>query len=161
MTTPPAQASEAICFGPFELVASNRQLTRDGVRIELGARAYDILVMLLSRPNEVISKRELIAQVWSGLAVEEGSLRFHVAGLRKALGCGKNGARYISTSSGRGYSFVAPLSRSAVSIPTPTESLANFHHFNLPGRLSVMIDREEDLEKLSTRLHTHRFVTIV
>ena len=161
MTTPPAQASEAITFGPFELVASNRQLTRNGVRIELGARAYDILVMLLSRPNEVISKRELIAQVWSGLAVEEGSLRFHVAGLRKALGDGKNGARYISTSSGRGYSFVAPLSRPGVAIPPPAEPPANFHHYNLPGRLSIMIDREEDLEKLSIRLHAHRFVTIV
>ena len=67
MTAPPAQRSEAICFGPFELVASNRQLTRNGARVELGARAYDILVMLLSHPNEVISKRDLIAHLasWS------------------------------------------------------------------------------------------------
>jgi DNA-binding winged helix-turn-helix (wHTH) protein len=95
MTTPPAQSKETVSFGPFVLVSSERLLTKDGVRVELSARAYDILVTLLSRPNEVVSKNDLIAQVWPGLNVEEGSLRFHVAGLRKALGDGKDGARYI------------------------------------------------------------------
>jgi predicted ATPase len=88
-------------------------------------------------------------------------LRFHVAGLRKALGDGKEGARYISTSSGRGYSFVAPISRSSISAQPPVEPSAGFHHYNLPGRLGVMIDREEDLEKLSVHLNAYRFVTIV
>ena len=109
MTTPPAQSKERVSFGPFNLVPSERLLTKGDVRVELSGRAYDILVTLLSRPNEVVSKNDLIAQVWPGITVEEGSLRFHVAGLRKALGDGKEGARYISTSSGRGYSFVAWL----------------------------------------------------
>jgi len=161
MATPPAQTSETISFGPFVLVPSERLLTKDGVRVELSARAYDILVTLLSRPNEVVGKNDLIAQVWPGLNVEEGSLRFHVAGLRKALGDGRDGARYISTSSGRGYSFVASTSRSGISVPPPVERSAGFHHYNLPGRLGSMIDREEDLEKLSIRLNSFRFVTIV
>ena len=161
MTTPPAQSKETVSFGPFNLVPSERQLTKGGVRVELSARAYDILVTLSSRPNEVISKNDLIAQVWPGISVEEGSLRFHVAGLRKALGDGKDGARYISTSSGRGYSFVATISRSSISARSPVEPSASFHHYNLPGRLGVMIDREEDLEKLSVRLNADRFVTIV
>jgi predicted ATPase/DNA-binding winged helix-turn-helix (wHTH) protein len=163
MTTPPARSKEAISFGPFDLITSERLLTRDGVRVELGARAYDILVTLLSHPNEVISKNDLIARVWTGIAVEEGSLRFHVAGLRKALGDGRDGARYISTASGRGYSFVAPISRS--SIPDHacpgSEPLADFHHYNLPGRLNAMIDRKEDLERLSIQVNAHRLVTIV
>jgi DNA-binding winged helix-turn-helix (wHTH) protein len=138
MTTTPAQCKERVSFGPFDLVPSERLLTKDGVRIELGARAYDILVTLLSRPNEVISKNELIAHVWPGITVEEGSLRFHVAGLRKALGDGKEGARYISTSSGRGYIFVAPISRSSISAQPTVEPSASFHHYNLPGRLGVM-----------------------
>lgn len=161
MTTPPAQSKERVSFGPFNLVPSERRLTKGDVRVELSGRAYDILVTLLSRPNEVVSKTDLIAQVWPGITVEEGSLRFHVAGLRKALGDGKEGARYISTSSGRGYSFVAPISRSSISAQPPVEPSADFHHYNLPGRFGVMIDREEDLEKLSIRLNAHRFVTIV
>jgi predicted ATPase/DNA-binding winged helix-turn-helix (wHTH) protein len=161
MTTPPAQSKETVSFGPFVLVPSERLLTKGGVRVELSARAHDILVTLLYRPNEVVSKNDLIAQAWPGLNVEEGSLRFHVAGLRKALGDGRDGARYISTSSGRGYSFVATISHSSISAQSPVGPSAGFHHYNLPGRLGVMIDREEDLEKLSIRLSADRFVTIV
>jgi predicted ATPase/DNA-binding winged helix-turn-helix (wHTH) protein len=161
MATPPAQSTETVSFGPFLLVPAERLLTKDGVRIELGARAYDILVMLLSRPNEVVSKNELIAEVWPGLNVEEGSLRFHVAGLRKALGDGKDGAHYISTSSGHGYSFVGETSRASVGAEPPVNPSPGFHHYNLPSRLGTMIDREEDVEKLSLRLDADRFVTIV
>jgi DNA-binding winged helix-turn-helix (wHTH) protein len=156
-----AQDKETISFGPLDLVPSERLLKKGGLRVDLSARAFEILLTLLSHPNEVISKNDLIAQVWPGITVEEGSLRFHVAGLRKALGDGKDGARYISTATGRGYCFVAPVSRSSISVQPATESSSGFHHANLPGRLSVMIDREEDLEKLSVRRNAYRFVTIV
>ena len=58
-----ARTKEIISFGPFSLIASERLLTRDGVPIELSARALDILVVLLSHPNEVISKKDLLARV--------------------------------------------------------------------------------------------------
>jgi len=161
MMTRPSQNRETISFGPFELTASEKQLTRNGVPVKLAPRAYDILLTLLSRPNEIISKNDLLAQVWPGITVEEGSLRFHVAGLRKALGDGKDGARYISTSSGRGYSFVASISRSSASAPSSVGPSAGFDHYNLPARSTAMIDREEDLAKLSTQLNAYRFVTIV
>ena len=67
---------------------------------------------LLSRPNEVIGKSDLMSLVSQGITVEEGSLYFHIANLRKMLGDGKNGTRYITTASGRGYCFVAPILRS-------------------------------------------------
>ncbi|WFU42326.1 winged helix-turn-helix domain-containing protein [Bradyrhizobium sp. CB82] len=161
MAAPPAQSNETVSFGPFLLVPGERMLTKEGARVELSARAYDILVTLLSRPNEVVSKNDLIAEVWPGLNVEEGALRFHVAGLRKALGDGKDGARYISTLSGRGYSFVAATSRSGITAQSLVAPSPGFHHYNLPSRLGAMIDREEDLEKLSLRLNAYRFVTIV
>jgi len=160
MTTQPTHNQETLSFGPFDLAIGKRLLTRDGKPIELSGRAFDILVTLLSRPQEVIPKNDLIAQVWPGVSVEEGSLRFHVAGLRKALGDGKDGARYIATLSGRGYCFVAPVMRSGKPA-SPADSSSVFPHVNLPGRLRVMIDREEDLEKLSFRLNAYRFVTIV
>ena len=58
-------------------------------------------------PNEVFGKSDLMNQVSQGITVEEGSLYFHIANLRKMLGDGKNGTRYITTASGRGYCFVA------------------------------------------------------
>ena len=113
MMTPTALAREVISFGPFSLVTSERLLTREGAPVNLSARALDVLIALLSRPNGVVSKSDLLAQVWPDATVEEGSLRFHIVNLRKALGDGRDGARYITTLTGRGYCFVAPISRSS------------------------------------------------
>src|SRR5580693_4390020 len=111
MKRPAAQTKEVISFGPFSLVASERLLTKDGVPVELSPRAFDILMALVSHPTEVVSKGDLMGQAWPGIRVEDGSLRFHIANLRKILADGRDGARYISTISGRGYCFVAPVSR--------------------------------------------------
>jgi len=158
MMTPPALAREVISFGPFSLVTSERPLTREGAPVELSARALDILVALLSRPNEVVSKNDLLAQVWPDATVEEGSLRFHIVNLRKAL------ARAVHDTS-RGYCFVAPISRSSdrgqVLQGKALAAAVSFPHANLPGRLIGMVGRDDDVLKLSARLNAARFVTIV
>jgi predicted ATPase/DNA-binding winged helix-turn-helix (wHTH) protein len=154
-----AQDNEIILFGPFCLNPAERLLTKDGARVDLRGRAYDLLLALLSRPNELISKGDLLRQVWPGLAVEEGSLRFHMTNLRKALGDGNNGSRYIVNSSGRGYTLVAQVSRSTGQKPRAANAPA-FQHANLPIRLP-MIDREVEIEEIPARLRTTRFVTIV
>ena len=71
---PVARATDVISFGRFTLVASERLLMKEGAPVELGSRTLDILVALVSRPNEVVGKRELLAQVWPDVTVEEGSL---------------------------------------------------------------------------------------
>src|ERR1700676_1911474 len=96
-------------FGPFELSSRERLLRREGVELPLGSRALDILIYLAERPGEVIAKQELIAHVWSDVTVEEGSLRVHLAAIRKALGDGQFGNRYIANIKGRGYSFVGTV----------------------------------------------------
>lgn len=157
-----AQIRDVLSFGPFSLVTSERLLTKDGVPVELGARTLDTLIALVSRPNEVVGKRELIARVWPDVIVEEGSLRFHIASLRQVLGDGQDGARYIATLAGRGYCFVAPVSRSidrakgyaTIAAPVPG---ANY----LPGRLMRMVGRTEGAVLVSTELAASRFVTIV
>ena len=111
MIEPAAPTREVIAFGPFSLVASERLLTKEGAPVELGARTLDTLIALASRPNEVVSKKDLLARVWPDVTVEEGSLRLQIAKLRKALGDGKADARYITTLAGRGYCFVAPIWR--------------------------------------------------
>ena len=88
MATASDQVSDGLSFGPFNLVAGERLLTKDGVPVDLGARALDILIALISTPNEVVSKKDLMSRVWPDVTVEEGSLRFHMASLRKALGDG-------------------------------------------------------------------------
>ena len=100
-----------LSFGPFELSIGERVLRRDGQVLPLGDRALDILIYLADRPGEVIAKQELIDHVWSDVTVEEGSLRVHVAAIRKALGDGQFGNRYIANVKGRGYSFVGNTTR--------------------------------------------------
>src|ERR1700733_12475901 len=139
MTLPEAQMKGVISFGPFRLDANERLLMKEGAVVELGARTLDTLIALVSSPNEIVSKRDLMARVWPDVTVEEGSLRFHIASLRKALGDGKQGARYITTLAGRGYCFVAPISRSHQDdVQAANADVPSFPHTNLPGRLTRM-----------------------
>jgi predicted ATPase/DNA-binding winged helix-turn-helix (wHTH) protein len=148
-------------FGPFRLSPAERLLTREGVPVALGARALDILIALVSRPNEVINKKELLLHVWPDVRVEESSLRFHMAGLRNALGDGKDGARYISTLAGRGYCFVAPVSRSSDQGSSVSVVASGFPYANLPGPPMHMVGRDEDVLQISTHLMDARFVSVV
>ena len=68
MVTAAVQAKDELSFGPFNLAVGERLLTRGGVPIGLGARALDILVVLISAPNEVVSKKDLMARVETPIA---------------------------------------------------------------------------------------------
>ena len=146
-------------FGPFELSIGERVLRRDGQVLPLGDRALDILFHLADRPGEVIAKQELIDHVWSDVTVEEGSLRVHVAAIRKALGDGQFGNRYIANIKGRGYSFVGTV----VPLAGGTESRnAKFRHQGrLPVRPIMMIGRETVVSEVSGKLRNERFVTLL
>src|SRR5271170_4820108 len=160
MAGPAEQPRNILSFGPFRLSVSERLLTKDGAPVELGARTVDALIALASRPNDIVSKRDLLAWVWPDVTVEESSLRFHIATLRRALGDGEGGARYIATAAGRGYCFVAPISRTRAQDDAPAAALASFPHANLPGRLTRMVGRDDDVLKLSAQLTATRFVSI-
>jgi predicted ATPase/DNA-binding winged helix-turn-helix (wHTH) protein len=146
-------------FGPFELSSRERVLRRDGVVLPLGSRALDILIYLAERPGEVIAKQELIDHVWSGVTVEEVSLRVHVAAIRKALGDGQFGNRYIANIKGRGYSFVGAV----VSLAGGGESRnAKFRNpGGLPVRPIMMIGREMVFSEIRDNLRHERFVTLL
>ncbi len=146
-------------FGPFELSIGERVLRRDGRVIPLGDRALDILTCLADRPGEVIAKQELIDHVWSDVTVEEGSLRVHIAAIRKALGDGQFGNRYIANIKGRGYSFVGTV----VPLAGGTENRnAKFSpQGRLPVRPIMMIGRETVVSKVSDKLRNERFVTLL
>jgi len=106
-------ALQPFCFGRFRIVPHARLVDRNGSPMPLGSRAFDLLCVLVSRPGELASKGELMAKAWPDLAVEESNLRFHIARLRRALNDGREGERYVTNVPGRGYCFVAPVSRPA------------------------------------------------
>ena len=105
--------SRVAAFGPFRLRATERILEKDGIPVKIGSRALDILVMLVERAPDVVIKRDLISRVWGNLVIDESSLRWHIASLRKTLGDDESGARYVTNVVGRGYCFAAPVTWTA------------------------------------------------
>ena len=128
----------------------------------MGDRALDILIALVERAGEVVTRKELILRVWPGVTVEEANLRVQITGLRKALGDGLGDARYIVNVSGRGYCFVAPMTRSPEPHISPrVEAVAAHPLKNLPARLTRMVGRDGIVRTLSEQLMLWRFVSIV
>jgi DNA-binding winged helix-turn-helix (wHTH) protein len=145
-------------FGSFELSTRERVLRRDGVAVSLGSRALDILTYLAERPGTVIGKKELIDHVWSGVTVEEGSLRVHISAIRKALGDGRSGNRYIANVQGKGYSFVGAIVSLEDGAVSDSDKL--LYQGNLPARLPRMIGRDQVVTEVKDRLREDRFVTL-
>ncbi|MGG5823102.1 ATP-binding protein [Falsiroseomonas sp. HW251] len=156
-----AQPDGVLSFGPFTLAMRERLLLRAGVPVALGARALDMLIALASHPGVAMGKRELTSLVWPDVTVDEGSLRFHIAILRKALGDGVGGARYIETLAGRGYCFVAPITRSVAAHRKRERAPDSFPGANLlPPRLERMVGREDEIRLVGSELAGTRFVTV-
>ena len=101
-----ATAEQAVEFGRFRLLLRRRQLLADGDPVELGTRAFDLLVALLGADGLLVTKEELISLVWPGIVVSEENLKVQVAALRKALGADRD---FIHTEFGRGYRFTGLL----------------------------------------------------
>src|SRR5712692_9655842 len=153
--------AHAISFGPFRLLVAQRLLLEADNPVRLGSRAFDILAALVERPGEVVSKKELIARAWPKTFVEDANLKIQVGALRRALGDGQGGHRYVVTVPGRGYNFVAPVRRDEHSrVPlAPTSAPPAVH--NLPFAAVRMIGREDAAAAVVSRLSRERLVTII
>ena len=101
-----ATADAALEFGRFRVLLRQRQLLADGVPVELGTRAFDLLLVLLEADGSLVTKEELLRQVWPGIVVSEENLKVQVSALRKALGADRD---VIRTEFGRGYRFTGVL----------------------------------------------------
>jgi predicted ATPase/DNA-binding winged helix-turn-helix (wHTH) protein len=147
-------------FGSFRLIPAQRLLLEDGKPVRLSSRALDILIALVESAGETIPKERLIARTWPDTVVGEGALRVHVAALRKALGDGRAGLRYVANVPGRGYSFVAPMAleqrRPATAQPDGTAVGGG-----LPTPLTRIIGRDDIIAALIARLTERRFLTII
>lgn len=101
-----ADEPEAFKFGPYCLIPSRRLLLVGQDRIELGSRAFDILVLLVKRCGDVVSSQQIFEYAWPDMTVEESNIRVQMRGLRRALGAYQ---RSIVTVRSRGYVFVVPV----------------------------------------------------
>ena len=151
----------AISFGPFQLFIAQRLLLEGDKPVRLGNRAFDILAILVERAGEIVAKDELIARAWPKTFVEEANLKIQVSALRRTLGDGQGGRRFVATVPGRGYNFVAPIiaAEPAPELSPPAIAPAGVH--NLPHALTKMVGREEAMAALASRLASERLVTIV
>jgi predicted ATPase len=151
----------AYAFGPFRLVPSHQLLLEGDRSIRIGSRALAILIVLVERAGEIVSKEQIFQQVWPDTTVEEGNLRVHVTALRRALGEGQGGARYVASIPSRGYQFVAHT-RAAdwPELPAETRSLRPAPR-SMPLPLSRMIGRDAVVKSLASQLTRWRFLTLV
>jgi DNA-binding winged helix-turn-helix (wHTH) protein len=130
-----------VSFGPFRLFATERLLMKGDESVLLGGRALDILIALIEQAGEVLTRKALISRVWSDVTVEKANLRVHVSALRKALGDGHDGARFVVNVPGQGYCFVARVTRvTAERLLPPVEAAVSHVPKNLPARLTRMVD---------------------
>ena len=139
-------------FGHCELQPGQQRLLVEGQAVAVGPRAFDLLVALVERAGELVSKDELLARVWPKLVVEENNLQVHVSALRKILG-----QDAIATVPGRGYRFALQLEGHASG--TSTVPAAPKH--NLPRPLTRFIGREDALAECAQILERVRLLTLI
>jgi predicted ATPase/DNA-binding winged helix-turn-helix (wHTH) protein len=148
-------------FGPFRLLPTQRLLTKDNKPIQVGSRAFDILIILLQHAGELVTKEELMARVWPNTFVEPANLAVHIAGLRRVLGDGRFGQRYVVNIPGRGYRFVAPVTADTAAPSSEPGALAPKRVHNLHAHLMSPIGRGDLIDELAAQTTRERLLTIV
>ena len=160
----PAKTPVTIEFGRFSVLPHRRELLAEGRPVALGARAFDMLMVLIDASGGVVSKDTLMDRVWSGRIVEENSLQHQISALRRAFGADRD---MIRTVSGRGYQFTGeirtvsarPDAQAASGLPQPPPA-ASRPLTNLPEPISELIGRDVELNEILGLSASHRLVTL-
>lgn len=151
----------ALEFGRFRVLPRQRLLLADGVPVELGTRAFDLLMVLIEADGGLATKDELLAFVWPGIFVDPTNLKVQISVLRKALGGDRD---LIRTEFGRGYRFIAAVRSTAAvaqckSPPDAAEApvVSNaVSQMDLSAIASQLACLEAKLEEVLNLLVTHR-----
>jgi predicted ATPase/DNA-binding winged helix-turn-helix (wHTH) protein len=166
MTTTTDGIDTEFAFGRFRVLPRRRELLVDGIPVELGTRAFDVLLMLIEAGGALVTKDEMLERAWPGVVVEENNLQVQISALRRALGEDRG---LILTAPGRGYRFTAEVTvtRAAPEMPPqgdgrgiqPSADAASLT--NLPAAISDLIGRETEVGELQELIATHRLVTVI
>jgi DNA-binding winged helix-turn-helix (wHTH) protein len=152
---------EALRFGKTVVMVQRRELSRAGGRIEIGARAFDLLLLLIQARGAPVGRDAIKATIWSGRIVEENTVESQISALRRALGEDRDAIRTIA---GRGYQFVADV--------TPLEGVKSMTDLSpvssvtdcvaaTQSAATPLIGREQELKDLAEITKTRRLVTLV
>src|SRR5215510_15803032 len=96
-------------FGPFRLATAEHRLYRNGEVVMLPPKEFDLLLLLVQNPGQVMNRESLIKALWPNTVVEEANLNVHISALRKALAEGAGEQHFIETLPRLGYRFIAPV----------------------------------------------------
>lgn len=147
---------EGVDFGRYRIFPRLRLILRDGLKVDIGTRAFDVLWVLVQAGGELVSKDQLIDTVWSGVVVEENNLQAQMSAIRRALGSDRG---MIRTEFGLGYRLAAngqDLSSSKAELPEDRRS----HVRGLPVPLTSLLGRAADLRDIEQMFDRGRIVTI-
>jgi len=149
--------------GRWEIDCARRELRAHGTAVPIGSRAFEIIVVLVQSPGELVTKGDLMARVWSNAIVEDNTLHVHTSAIRKALGDDRG---MLKTVSGRGYRLIGTWKireeRAVTDPDAPSRPRTAAHPFqtNLPVAASALIGRETAVEQLRDLLSAYRVVTL-
>src|ERR1700693_5591197 len=158
----PAPATAAIEFGRFRVLPHRREVLTEGRQLELGGRAFDVLMALIEASGAVVSKDALMNRVWPDRIVEENNLQAQISALRRAFGPDRD---LIRTIAGRGYQFpgkirtvsAKPNAQASWGMAQPT-STPSRPPTNLPEPVSELIGRDVELDEILDLSASHRLV---
>lgn len=157
-----AAALDSYRFGAFELLPARRALLRNGDPVAIGSRAFDLLLALVERHGQPISKSELLDRVWAGRVVEEANVQVQVSGLRKLLGTDA-----IATIPGLGYQFTtavaSPIGDTDPAATAPAGAARDEGRPvpGLPVYTDELVGRDSDVHTLGQWLAQSRLVTVL
>jgi TolB-like protein len=158
-----------ISFGRFRLNLTRRELRHDNTPVRLGRRALDILCVLASAGDAVVTKDELMARVWAGVVVEENNLQVHISALRKVLEEDGNQESSIVTVPGRGYRLLrsqeppgagGPAAGPSLLVPDKP-SLAVLPFLNMSGDPEQEYFADGMVEEIITSLSRIRWLFVI
>jgi predicted ATPase/DNA-binding winged helix-turn-helix (wHTH) protein len=161
---PVTDASPAVEFGRFRVLPRQRELLADNLPVELGGRAFDLLMAVIEARGAVVSKQALIERVWPDRIVEENNLAFQISVLRKAFAADRG---LIRTIAGRGYQFTGEIRTVSAGRDVPTTVVTpepapppSRPSTNLPESVSELIGRDAELGEILALSASHRLVTL-
>jgi predicted ATPase/DNA-binding winged helix-turn-helix (wHTH) protein len=160
---PVSEAPASFEFGRFRILPQRREVLADGRPMELGGRAFDVLVALVEANGAVVRKDELISRAWPGRIVQENNLQAQVKALRKAF----SDRGLIRTVVGRGYQFTGeirarPADQSERAEPATVSDVSGPPRAptNLPAPTSDLVGRDAEIREVTGLVADHRFVTL-
>jgi TolB-like protein/Tfp pilus assembly protein PilF len=150
-----------VAFGPFRLDIGRRTLHRDGIFVALGVRAMDILCALVEAKGNLVTKDDLMDNVWRGIVVDENNIQVQISALRRVLG-NDQGHRYVLTVPGRGYRLERGCFEQAIEpLPTNKPSLAVLPFQNIGGNSEQDYFADGIVDDIITALSRMRWLTVI